>query len=181
MITPELLDQILPLQNSSLGFRTDRPTGYQPDVVKDCFIEATLRGLSPIGNEFNIISGRCYVTKEGFSRLLRELPEFCDLKLFFGVPKTSTGGAIVEARATWKYRGHQDEITREIPVRVNNGMGADAILGKTERKLKAAIYQQITGSVVSDGDAEDADAIGTTSRPSKAAEASEALRAEAKQ
>lgn len=165
LITKEIMESIVPLQNTSLGFRTDNKDGYSPAVVRDCFIEACLRGLNPVGNEFNIISGRCYITKEGFTRLLREMPGLTDLRLSFGVPKImGDKGAVVTSAATWKFNGVADSIEREIPVKINAGMGSDAILGKAERKLRASIYSQITGSTPSDGEADDSDAIPTTAK-----------------
>lgn len=159
LITDEAMRPIMALAGSGLGFRTDKDTngGYPVAVVRSCLIEAVLRGLNPIGNEFNIISGRCYVTKEGLARLVREYPGLSDLSLTIGVPKTMNGGAIVEAAATWKLNGKDYQIRREIPVKVNSMMGADAILGKATRKLLSAVYQQITGSYQTiDGEADDA-------------------------
>lgn len=151
-----IIERVMPLQNNPLGFMTDkRDTGYPADVVRDCLIEATLRGVSVAGNEFNIIAGRCYVTLNGFRRLMRELPGFTDLKLYPGVPKAANGGAVVPFKATWKYQGKADQLEREIPVRINAGMGVDAILGKANRKMLASIYSQITGSEHSDGEVGD--------------------------
>jgi outer membrane lipoprotein SlyB len=158
MITDDMMAQIMPLQGTSLGFRTDQDNrgGYGVDVVKECLIEALLRGVNPVGNEFNIISQRCYTTKEGFTRLVRDWPGLTDLKEEYGVPRMRDGGAIVECRASWKLDGRPDAIKCEIPVKVNSGMGSDAILGKTTRKLLARVYRQISGSEQTDGDAEDA-------------------------
>jgi hypothetical protein len=158
LITEDAMKDVMELQNTSLGFRTDKAQGgYPVDIVKDCVIEASLRGLRPVGNEFNIISGRMYVTKEGFSRLVREFPNLTDLKLSPSVPKMKEGGAIVEFKATWRINGAADELSREFPVRVNNGMGADAIIGKATRKMLAAVYGQLTGSehALPEGEVED--------------------------
>ena len=66
LLTPEVMKPILNLQNTSLGFQTDRrDTGYPLEVVKECLIDAVLSGVSPVGNEFNIIAGRAYITKNG--------------------------------------------------------------------------------------------------------------------
>ena len=83
MISNEMMDQIMPLMNTSLGFKTDKDPNqedwktkkphvpYSKEIVKDCLIEAVLRGVQPVGNQFNIISAGCYITKEGFTRLLK--------------------------------------------------------------------------------------------------------------
>lgn len=158
LITSAAMKDIMQLQNTALGFRTDKAQGgYPEEVVKDCVIEASLRGLRPVGNEFNIISGRCYVTKEGFARLVREFPGMTDLQMLPGVPRMKDGGALVLYRATYSLDGVPVTIERDIPVKVNNGMGADAILGKATRKMLCAVYERLTGSEYSlpEGDATD--------------------------
>ncbi len=146
MITADMMTDIMALQNTSLGFRTDKEGGYDVATVKACLIEATLRGVHSVGNEFNIISKRPYITKEGFARLVREYPGLTDLRLSPGVPHMKNGGAIVVYKASWKLDGTTQSLERELPVRVNKGMGSDAIIGKATRKMLAAIYGQLTGS-----------------------------------
>lgn len=170
MITKDMMRDIMELQGTSLGFRTDKDTGggYPPEAVKECLIEAILRGAAPVGNEFNIIAGRCYLTKEFFIRAMRELPGLTDLRLKPGVPAMSNGGALVPYEATWTWYGVAGGMQRiaekradgsiddcRIPVKVNNGMGIDAILGKAERKMRAAIYALLTGTEWSDGEADE--------------------------
>ncbi len=164
------------LQGTGLGFLTDKDVakngekpGYPITDVKLVAIEAALMGAHWVGNEFNIISCRPYLTKNFFTRKLREFDGFTDLKLFPGVPVLAgEKGALVPYVATWKLNGVEDRIERlvtkladnreideRICVKVNSGMGADAILGKAERKIKAAIYGRLTGSEVADGDVDD--------------------------
>jgi hypothetical protein len=147
-ITPAMMKDIMALQGTALGFRTDkdRDGGYDVEVVKDCAIEAVLRGFRLVGNEINIIAGRMYGTKEGFARLVREFEGITDLRLVPGVPRLQSGGALVTYRANWKFEGAPQNLEREFAIRVNSGMGADAIVGKATRKMLAAIYGQLTGS-----------------------------------
>ena len=72
LLTPEYMHPIMQLQGNRLGFKTDKDkgSGYPVDVVKNCLIEAVLMGLQPYGNEFNIIAGNTYPTKEGLGRVL---------------------------------------------------------------------------------------------------------------
>jgi hypothetical protein len=62
------------------GFKTDQDawdgsgSTYKPDVLVPCFCEALMNQLRPIGNEFNVIDGSMYVTKEGWAGLLARLP-----------------------------------------------------------------------------------------------------------
>ena len=154
LLTPELMHPVMALQNSAIGFRTDKPQGYPVDVVKECLIEATLKGVYPVGNEFNIIAGRCYITKEGFGHKLRDIPNFSWAEIP-GIPRTMQGGAIIKFMLEWKHNGNPGKRELEICVRVNNGMGTDAIIGKATRKARAWLYGYITGQEIGEGDAED--------------------------
>jgi hypothetical protein len=112
--------------------------------------------LSPVGNEWNILAGRFYATKNGIGRKLKELAGFTDFKPSFQVPRMSgEKGAIVTASASWKMNGVPDKIEREFAVKVNSGMGSDAIIGKATRKARAWLYGYLTGSEIPDGDIED--------------------------
>lgn len=150
MITPQMMSDVVVLMNSPLGFLTDRvppkDKPYETEIVKQCFIEATLRGARTVGNEWNIISNKAYLTRAYFERALKELPGLKKLIITPGVPFMKEGGAIVKMKATWTYEGHLGSMERDIPVRVNNGMGTDAILGKADRKFRAAILRQLTGT-----------------------------------
>lgn len=166
-----MMTAFMPLQNSALGFKTDNPAGYPVDVVRDCVIEGTLRGVQTVGNQFNIISGRCYITKEGYEHKLRNLKGFAEFKPNYGVPKMhpSGEGAIVECNATWSYNGKADDMKAEIPVRVNKGMGTDAILGKATRKFLKRVFERITGCSEVENVA-DEDAIIERAKPVSATE-----------
>lgn len=166
-----LMGDIMQLQNRKLGFLTDRDPRkgsskppYSVAEVKECVLEALLLGLNVCGNEWNIISGSCYVTKEGLGRLVAEVPGLTNLRISPGVPKMSEGGAVVRVHATWRLNGHEQMLTdeagepgRSIAVRLNAGMGVDGALGKATRKALAAIYQQVTGSAIMDGEAGDSE------------------------
>jgi hypothetical protein len=161
VLSDEVMQPIMELQGTSIGFRTDKDSanGYAAPIVRDALIEAVLRGVQPAGNQFNIIAGRCYITKEGFQYLLKTLPGFSDLKPMLGIPISKPGGAIVKCSATWKMHGKADHIEAEIPIKVNNGMGSDAILGKATRKLLSRIYAQATGTDITDGSADEGEFI----------------------
>lgn len=156
-LADDLMAPIMEMQGSALGFRTDKDSsgGYPLKEVRDCFIEAGIRGLMAVGNQFNIIASRCYVTKEGFGRLLANIPGLRYM-ITPGIPKTATGGAIAPVTITWSLNGNKNEKVIEFPIRVNAGMGADAINGKATRKARAWLYAQVTGMELADADAEDA-------------------------
>lgn len=160
MVTADMMKEVMALQNTALGFKTDKPdSGYPVEIVKACFIEGCIRGVRPVNNEWNIISKNFYIAKNGLVRLVREYAGMSKFKPHLDVPQMKNGGAVVHATATWKLNGVEDGLQRDIPVRVNAGMGSDAILGKAMRKLLASVYGQVTGSddTVPTGDVEDMD------------------------
>ena len=162
LLTDDVMKPIMKLQGSRLGFRTDKDKernkeggfGYPLEVVRDCLIEAVLVGGRPSGNEMNIIAGNCYLTKEYFTRFVREFPGLTDLTLEYSPPVNGPYGAMVDCKASWKRDGRPDSLScqktdigdNRICVRVNAGMQADAIFGKAERKLLAKIWRKLTGS-----------------------------------
>lgn len=187
-MTQKLVEYVfMPLQGSKLGFRTDKDKdgGYPWDIVRDASIEALMRGLRPIGNEFNIIGGNCYTTKEGFERKLEEFPGLSNLLLTPGVPVMKDGGALVPFEATWRLNGKRDELyaahvtdkdgvvtDTRIPVRVNSGQIVDAIIGKARRKMLARIWERITGIKENDGDV--VDTVGVAVAEDKKAQGTDA-------
>lgn len=170
-LTPERMAPIMALQNTPLGFRTDKPDGgYPVEVVKECVIEACIIGVDVVGNQFNIIARRCYVTREGMSKLCRDFQGLTDLRIEMGVPVGKGDGSIVPCETSWMLNGVRDELKGNIPVRVNVGMGADAILGKADRKIKARIYSRITGSEFThEGEVDDAEPKSTKAADTQAA------------
>lgn len=157
-LVPEVMSHVMGLQGSPLGFRTDKDSskGYPMEVVRDCLIEAVMRGAMPAGNEFNIISARTYLTKEFFVRAVGTYGGLTDLQVDLSIPEQRLGRTVVEFSAAWKMNGKDQSLKRTIPIRVNAGMGDDAILGKATRKGYAALYARLTGSTASlDGDVED--------------------------
>lgn len=164
LLTDNVMRDIMELQNNPLGFRTDKTdSGYPIAVVRDCVTQAFMRGLRVSGNEFNIIAGNLYVTKEGFERLLAEMDGLANLQIQIGVPSSDTNGALVPAQASWNYCGQAMSMEWQkgvadyrIPIRVNKAMGIDAIMGKAKSKVLRHVYARITGSkLLSEADFED--------------------------
>ncbi len=163
-----VMQSLSKLQNTKLGFLTDSKGGYPVEIVRDCIIHAASLGLYPTGNQFNIIGGNMYVTKEGVTRLLQNLPKLSRLKIITrikevreGLPARRKDGstyareeAVTEAVITCMYGEEPINETLEFVIRVNAGMGADAVLGKCERKAKGWLYNYLTGFSVPEGEAE---------------------------
>lgn len=159
MLTEEIMQPIMELQGSPLGFRSDKDStgGYQVKVVRDCVITALLKGVQVTGNMFNIIAGRDYITKEGFTYLLKNFKGLERYSVIHGIPAIKgEKGAVVTSTITWTHGGKDCTQELDTAVRVNAGMGTDAILGKADRKVKCWLYNHLSGNNYSDADADDA-------------------------
>ena len=154
LLTPEVMKPILNLQNTSLGFQTDRREGGYPlDTVKECLIDAVLSGVSPVGNEFNIIAGRAYITKNGMKHKLMQI-DGLSYTMTPGIPKMAgEGGAAIIMAIDWTFKGKTEHKDLALAVRINKGMGTDAIIGKATRKASAWLYETVTGQTVDEGEA----------------------------
>lgn len=156
------------LQGSKLGFRTDkdRDGGYGEQVMTECAIEAVMRGARWTGNEFNIIAGGCYLTKEFWGRKVGEIEGLTDLDLNPGIPEYVNQKCVVRFAATWKLNGRTMTLNRVIPILVRNSQTDDATLGKAEARMLKAVYKRVTGSDI--GDAGDDEPVVTVERPAQA-------------
>lgn len=177
----KVMKALMKLKNSKMGFRTDEGPKvgvYSMEVVRDAVIEAATLGLQCVGNHFNILGGNMYVTKEGFTFLLRELVKSGRLQgMRFvyhpaEIKESSTQGVsrsgelyqkveregLVKVEVSCVWDGKRVEECLEFVIRVNAGMSQDAVLGKAERKAKAWLYNYLTDQAVSDGSA-DADEL----------------------
>lgn len=165
--TPEVRARIEALQDTSIGFRTDSDPKvwnkkknahnqpYEWPVVRDCALEAALRGLQWVGNQFNIITGRTYCTKEGFEYLIKRCKAVTEFRPVIQVPRLSNGGALVECSATWKMSGQPVTFASTIPVKSDEYSGADQIIGKATRKFLKRCYEQMSGISVPEAEAEE--------------------------
>lgn len=176
LLSPEYMKPIMALQGNRLGFKTDKDDkgGYGVDVVKNCLIEAVLTGVQPWGNQFNIIAGNMYVTKEGFGYLLRKI----DYKILPGLPRINQDrtSAAVLVKIKWTQAGDKKEEELEIPVKMNQYMGTDAVLGKATRKARAWLFNTINGTEVADGDAVDVTAEVVATKSEKAEQKADAVK-----
>lgn len=159
MLTPEYMKPIMAMQNNALGFKTDKPDGGYPEhIVKNCLVEAVLRGVQPFNNHFNIIAGNCYITKEGFGYLLDNVKGL-QKEINFALPRVNdqkTGAAIV-MKLKWEYQGKKEERDIDFPIRMNQYMGTDAVIGKGMRKARKWLYDYLSGFETPDGDVADID------------------------
>jgi hypothetical protein len=163
---PGIRSRVEALQDTPIGFRTDRdpkvknrktgqpnePYGY--DVVKDCAIEAGLRGLQLVGNQWNILSGRMYCTKEGFEFLIKGLKDIANFKLSLGIPVAKGAHVTIDCEAEWLNQGVAQSLKAQIPVKHDDYSTADQSLGKAKRKFLQRCHEQMTGTVMPEGEVE---------------------------
>lgn len=171
-LSDEYMKPIMALQGSSLGFKTDQDTvkekvngkwttkkgeGYPMEIVRECLIEATFLGLEVTGNQFNIIGGNTYPTREGFGALLDKMQS---LKKNFEYKNIQQPAgqkvAYVTVNITWQIDGDvAKKQTIEFPIKSNEYTSYDALIGKAERKAKRWLFNTIKGTDISDGDVND--------------------------
>jgi len=182
-ITGPILQRFKSLSNSRLGFLTDKDPNkwngklnkgqggysepYKDEVLRECMIEACLRGLLPIGNQFNIIAGSVYTTKEGYKAQLKKLKGLTDFAPLIGTPRITQGSQdfFVRCKATCMLHGVEVKIGVDdddiIEIAVSPGAFAttDSTKGKAERKFLKIVFERLTGIETPDGDITEAHQI----------------------
>lgn len=154
-ITDEVMQHILALQGSPNGFKTDkdRDGGYPAIVVKECLITSLLNGFYPVGNEWNIIAGQFYATKNGWIRKLEEVPGISDINCSPGRIVVQDGQTLVRVALSWRLNGianqlvdHEGKAGQVFTVQTLGKPSPDNILGKATAKAYHAAYRKATGS-----------------------------------
>lgn len=154
-LSSDIMKPIMSLQGKSIGFKTDKT--YSEAIVKEAMVEALMIGVPMAGNCMNIIAGRCYVTKEGFTYKIKQLEQSGAVKGFvfeLYPPEKKEGRTVVKATGKWTDVDGPKVVVREFPIRTNGGSTDDNTLGKAERKIKKACYEMISGVSLPDGDAD---------------------------
>ena len=170
-LTDEVMSTIfMPLMNSKVGFRTDRDGRpnkrgevqplYSINVVRDAIIDAALIGLRPTGNQFNIISGTMYPTKEGYTSLLKKIGAKYVIDIMQNQSK-DPAFAEFPCKISYQFNGEKNTLTITATVRRDQYASYDQLRGKAERRAKKALYEYLTGTDYGDADE-------TSSRPIEA-------------
>lgn len=149
-LTDKVMAEFMPLMNTPLGFRTDRPSKRYPQPytvqqVREVFVQALFWKLPLLNNVINIISEQCYITGEGFTYLLKHMDGLTDLMILPEVPIRSAGGAVVPFTASWVMKGVPNKITGRVPVRTDEYSTIDQIIGKAMAKIRGRVYETLTG------------------------------------
>lgn len=173
-LTDEVMAKVfMPLMNTKVGFRTDRDGKpdkngkvkplYDIATVRDAIIDAAIIGLLPTGNQFNIISGTMYPTKEGYTVLLKKI----GAKYIIDVQQDRSQNpsfAEFPCKISYSYNGEKNSLTVVATVRRDQYSSNDQLRGKAERRAKKALYEYLTGTDYGDADE-------TSSRPNAVVDA----------
>ena len=163
-LNDDIMKDFMMLMNSPHGFKSDKKDGgdfYKVEVVRDCMIDAFLKGAKVVNNEFNIIVGQCYLTKNFFERKIKELPYIRDLKYSIGTAaKAGAKSAAMPGQASWfdtrDGEAHEAHFTVteagdfRIVVNAWDGSSPSELYGKGESRLLRRIYKQMSGFDISD-------------------------------
>lgn len=171
LLTADVMKPIMELQGNRLGFKTDRDVaqgggkgpGYPMEIVRNCLIEAVLFGLQPTGNQFNIIGGNMYATKEGCGYLLSKIPGL-SWDITPQLPRIKEGSAACIMDIEWTVAGEKGQKAIDFAIKVNQYQGADAVIGKATRKARKWLFDKITGMELPEGEVQDVDAVVTGSK-----------------
>jgi len=164
-ITKPMMDDIMNLMNSPIGFKTDRRPGqkdrngkeikpYHETTVKRCVIVALMSGAELSGNQFNIIAGNAYFTKEFFEKAVREFPGISHISIDIGAAaQHGAKSAALPAVAKWIIGGEEFEMRFEktevsdmrIVVNSHSASGPDQLRGLAESKVYRRVYNRISG------------------------------------
>ena len=163
------IDEFMALAGTPLGFAVDKPGGYTKEQIGACVMAALVNGDSPIGNEWAIIGGRYYRQLAGWESAFSRIPNSTVPIYRIGNVETITqptwddkaqrailGIAKVEATIEFAVRGEiysaefrdytaTGGLDERLLIRVNKGMGDDAIIGKAKARLMKALYRQYRG------------------------------------
>jgi hypothetical protein len=164
-IDEEFLDDMMGLMNTQDGFKTDRNpdqydrngkrhTPYDRGTVKKCLIVALLAGAEPTGNEFNIIAGNCYFTKEFTTRAIRSFPGLTNFVYQIGdIAKFGEKAAKIEGYASYKVHGVSYEVVcrktevmdLRLVVNCYSNSSPDELRGRAEAKLFRQVLSRLYG------------------------------------
>lgn len=155
-LTPQRMKSIMMLQGKKIGFKTDKV--YDENTVMTCIIDAMMTGVLATGNQFNIIAGNMYVTKEGFFHLLKNHKELEDYDIEPDATTFKQEGGIAVLSCLIKYKKkdeNQKQFKRTYRIKNDARYGSyDAVVGKLERKARKDLYEKLTGIEILDGDAD---------------------------
>jgi hypothetical protein len=162
----EIANVLIDLQNTGVGFKTDKAdVGYPINVLVDCAIEALSMGLYLHGNEWNIIGSNCYPAQRGFERLLREHCAKFSIKRHFKnhIPKfieKKGNQSVFEVQidVSWKTLQMEKRETEILKWHLV-GLTNDQVIGKAKKRAFQWLYNELTNNALPIDDEGDFDVI----------------------
>jgi hypothetical protein len=151
------------LEGRPIGFKTDRK--YDIAVIRSAATEAIIHGARLNGDEFQVISGQCYLGQRYYRRMLDELPHVTRVDCAIGLPErgdvqstTSGGGTnymmLIPGVASCVVNGHAVEVeavqtaTRDTRLAIVAYEGdIDGTAGKAKRRLLKRLYEMVCSGV----------------------------------
>jgi len=183
----EIRETIFAMKDTRLGFLTDRSEKalaiarknkkdlkpYHYNTLREACIEAMLNGYRLTGNEFNVIAGNFYATKNGKLRRINECSGVSDFEFTTTTPTyESDKVAKVQCWASWRMDGNEVRLGYNdngkedkliFKIRVNKMMGEDAVVGKALSKLFSRVLIRLEGRITdANADEPGEDAIDVT-------------------
>lgn len=163
VFTDEIMTEVfMPLMNKRIGFLTDRNGKtnnrgqtkplYTKEVVRTSIVDAICFGLEPRNNQFNIIAGNMYPTKEGYSHLLRKLGAKHVLTVGQDLSAVDSNFAQMQVIIGYEYKGEKSKLTITTNVKKDSYSSYDQLKGKAEKRGKKALYEFLTGIDLGDND-----------------------------
>lgn len=156
-MSDDVVAVLMALQGNPMGFRSDKV--YPPETVKACAISALLSGAYLVDDEWQIISGQCYLGQRYFLRKLREYPGVTDLEVVVEIPEQITPTLLyVSGLARCRVNGIEVAVYAKksekhgdsrIAVTAYKG-DLDQAQGKARKRLAQRLYERIAGVVISD-------------------------------
>lgn len=157
-LTPEVMKYVMKLQGKPHGFLTDRDKGkklergryeegegYDIETVTECLIIACAKGAHVMGNEFNIIKAKVYLTREYYASRNDEI---------LGAPNWSAklvdivrkgGAALGRGMVWWRDSAGEHKFSADFEVKTDPESTYDFIKGKWERRAYRMIFEKNTG------------------------------------
>ena len=157
-LSTDVMKPVMALEGKKYGFLTDQKgeDKYKPEIVKDCFIEAIVQGVEPTGNQFNIIGGKCYITKEGCTHKLKKNGVYTNVSFGLSYKKEGSNITVMPTTIDWVLKDGVTKGTKtiEFPIRVFDKTTEQAMRGMAERDIKAWLIDELTGVQISVGNVE---------------------------
>lgn len=155
VLTDEIMKEVfMPLMGSRIGFLTDRDkpgkdgkkrSPYTIDEVRDCIIDAASYGILPTFNQMNIIAGKMYPTKEGYTALLKKIGAKYMITFGRDLTKPNDNHSEISYKANFEFKGEKGALGATAIVPKTAYSSYDQQKGKAERRAKKALFEYLSG------------------------------------